>query len=570
MHRHPAPSARAESEETTVSNGQHPEREVIVVGGGPVGLTAALLLADAGVRTTVVEKATAPGDLPRAISLQDESFRVFDQLGIADALKAESLLDTGSRYFGLGERLLAEARPVPSRLGHPAKTQFDQPILEQLLFDRALAHPGLEVLLGTEAVELSQDAHGVALAVETPEGRRTLTADWLIGADGGRSFTRFALGIDLVGTTQPQRWIVIDLLNETTQRDPFAEFHCDGERPYVLVPGLKGRLRLEFMLFDHEDADEMTSPDMIRELMRPFRADLDPADVRRAAVYVAHQRVARSYRSGRAFLAGDAAHLMPPFAGQGLNAGIRDAANIAWKLIEAVRGGATDRLLDTYETERRAHGAKMMMLSRRIGAVVMATHPVATRLRDATVQLLRKAPPVHSYLANMRFVTPPDYSDGLAVAPGPQTPSLPGVTVGTALSQPRVVPVAAERSGEATGETPGGATGLDAVLGRGWAVIGLAADPADLDPYFTALGATLVRLDGPVTPAGPGAAAGVGHVREERETLTAGLPGTPVYVVVRPDRYVAAVFTPGDQDHVVRQLRTHLDDRVRQARQPIA
>ncbi|HEY4615566.1 MAG TPA: FAD-dependent monooxygenase, partial [Citricoccus sp.] len=510
----------------------------------------------------------------RAISLQDESFRVFDQLGIADALKAESLLDTGSRYFGLGERLLAEARPVPSRLGHPAKTQFDQPILEQLLFDRALAHPGLEVLLGAEAVELSQDAHGVALAVETPEGRRTLTADWLIGADGGRSFTRFALGIDLVGTTQPQRWIVIDLLNETTQRDPFAEFHCDGERPYVLVPGLKGRLRLEFMLFDHEDADEMTSPDMIRELMRPFRADLDPADVRRAAVYVAHQRVARSYRSGRAFLAGDAAHLMPPFAGQGLNAGIRDAANIAWKLIEAVRGGATDRLLDTYETERRAHGAKMMMLSRRIGAVVMATHPVATRLRDATVQLLRKAPPVHSYLANMRFVTPPDYSDGLAVAPGPQTPSLPGVTVGTALSQPRVVPVAAERSGEATGEatgeTPGGATGLDAVLGRGWAVIGLAADPADLDPYFTALGATLVRLDGPVTPAGPGAAAGVGHVREERETLTAGLPGTPVYVVVRPDRYVAAVFTPGDQDHVVRQLRTHLDDRVRQARQPIA
>lgn len=569
-----------------MSNGQHPEREVIVVGGGPVGLTAALLLADAGVRTTVVEKATAPGDLPRAISLQDESFRVFDQLGIADALKAESLLDTGSRYFGLGERLLAEARPVPSRLGHPAKTQFDQPILEQLLFDRALAHPGLEVLLGTEAVELSQDAHGVALAVETPEGRRTLTADWLIGADGGRSFTRSALGIDLVGTTQPQRWIVIDLLNETTPRDPFAEFHCDGERPYVLVPGLKGRLRLEFMLFDHEDADEMTSPDMIRELMRPFRADLDPADVRRAAVYVAHQRVARSYRSGRAFLAGDAAHLMPPFAGQGLNAGIRDAANIAWKLVEAVRGGATDRLLDTYETERRVHGAKMMMLSRRIGAVVMATHPLATRLRDATVQLLRKAPPVHSYLANMRFVTPPDYTDGLAVAPGPQTPALPGITVGTALSQPRVVPVAAgrpeetaeETAGEASGETSGEATGLDTVLGSGWAVIGLASNPADLDPYFTALGATLVRLDGPHTPAAPGAgagsgaeaAAGVGHVREERETLTAGLTGTPVYVVVRPDRYVAAVFTPGDQEHVVRQLRTHLDDRVRQARQPVA
>ncbi len=546
-----------------------PEQEVIVVGAGPVGLTAALLLADAGVRTTVVEKATSPGDLPRAISLQDESFRVFEQLGIADALKAQSLLDTGSRYFGLGGRLLAEARPVPSRLGHPAKTQFDQPILEQLLFDRALAHPDLEVLLGTEAVQLSQDADGVTLAVETPQGPRTLTASWLIGADGGRSFTRSALGIDLVGTTQPQRWIVIDLLNEPTQRDPFAEFHCDGERPYVLVPGIKGRLRLEFMLFDHEDADVMTSPDMIRDLLRPFRPDLDPADIRRAAVYVAHQRVARSYRSGRAFLAGDAAHLMPPFAGQGLNAGIRDASNLAWKLIEAVRGGATERLLDTYETERRVHGAKMMMLSRRIGAVVMATHPLATRARDLTVQLLRKAPPVHAYLANMRFVTPPDYTDGLAVQPGRDEATLPGIAVGKALSQPLVSVIPGpDAAGEATGQT----TGLDAFLGQGWSVIGLGADPVGLDPYFTAIGATLVRLDSPRgsgAPAQPGGA-DVVRVQEDRENLTAGLPAKPVFVVVRPDHYVAAVFTHEDQARVVQELRAHLDDRVRASRQPTA
>src|SRR5699024_126456 len=108
------------------------EREdVLVIGAGPVGLTAALTLANAGVSVTVVEKSNQPGDLPRAISLQDESFRILDQLGLADALKEESLLDTGSRYFGLNERLLAEAKPVASRLGHPAKTQFDQPIMEQ-------------------------------------------------------------------------------------------------------------------------------------------------------------------------------------------------------------------------------------------------------------------------------------------------------------------------------------------------------------------------------------------------------------------------------------------------------
>ncbi|MFW3386392.1 UNVERIFIED_CONTAM: FAD-dependent monooxygenase [Kocuria sp. CPCC 205274] len=537
-----------------------PAREVIVVGAGPVGLTAALLLADAGVRTTVVERSTTPGDLPRAISLQDESFRVLEQIGIADALKAESLLDTGSRYFGLRERLLAEARPVPSRLGHPAKTQFDQPVLEQLLFDRALAHPRLEVLLGTEATELSQDAEGVTLEVSTPGGPQVLTASWLVGADGGRSFTRAAAGIDLVGSTQPQRWIVIDLLNETTPRDPYAEFHCDGRRPYVLVPGIKGRLRLEFMLFDHEDADEMTSPAQIRELMRPFRPELDPADIRRAAVYVAHQRVARSYRAGRVFLAGDAAHLMPPFAGQGLNAGLRDASNIAWKLVEAVQGGATDRLLETYETERRAHGARMMVLSRRIGAVVMATNPVATRLRDAVVQLLRKVPPVHAYLAGMRFVTPPDYSHGAAVPTGGTTAELPGITAGRSLSQPTVT------------DPSGRCVGLDAHLGRGWSVIGLGADPDGLDPYFTRIGATLVRLDGPGTDetARRGNGADVVRVREDHETLTAGLTGDPVFVVVRPDRYVAAVFTPAEQAKVVGVLRAHVDDRVRASRQPTA
>ena len=522
-------------------------RDVIVVGAGPVGLTAALLLADAGVRTTVVEKATAPGDLPRAISLQDESFRILEQIGVAEELKAESLLDTGSRYFGLDDVLLAEARPVPSRIGHPAKTQFDQPILEQLLFDRAVAHPDLELLLGTEATGLAQDTSGVLLEVTGPDGTATLRSDWLVAADGGRSFIRSSLGVKMVGSTQPQRWIVIDLLNETTQHDPYAEFHCDGKRPYVKVPGIKGRLRFEFMLFDHEDADAMTTPESIRELMRPFRAELDPDDVRRAAVYVAHQRVAETYRSGRVFLAGDAAHLMPPFAGQGLNAGMRDGSNIAWKLTEAVRGGATERLLDSYGTERRTHGHQMMKVSHRIGAVVMATGRRATRLRDATIQLLRKAPAVHDFLANMRFITPPDYSAGMAVPSASQSRVLPAAPVGRALAQPDVV--------DAAGTT----AGLDTHLGNGWAVVGISADPAELDPYFQRLGVVPLRLDGPGTQdAAPG-------LRETTALLTEGHTGEPVFVLVRPDRYVAAVFTPDEQEQTVQSLRGFVDDRLRPA-----
>ncbi|WP_460774664.1 FAD-dependent monooxygenase [Microbacterium sp. GXF7504] len=525
------------------------EREVIVVGAGPIGLVAALLLADAGVRTTLIDQVERPTDLPRAISLQDESFRTFAQLGVADALKAESLLDTGSRYYGLGDRLLLEAKPVPSRLGHPAKTQFDQPILEQLLWDRAVAHEGLEFFRGARVTGVTNDTEGVSVTVETGDDRRILTAGWLIGADGGKSFVRSALGIDLVGTTQPQRWIVVDLLNETRSLDPFAEFHCDGRRPYVLVPGVKGRLRIEFMLFDHEDADEMTRPERIEELVVPaFRSSLDPADVRRAVVYVAHQRIARTYRQGRAFLIGDAAHLMPPFAGQGLNAGVRDATNLSWKLIEAIRGGATERLLDSYETERRTHGANMVAVSRRIGAVVMATNPVATRARDLGVRALSLLPKVRDFLANMRFITPADYTAGVAVT----TPTtLPGVATGRALSSPEVV------------DAGGGLRRLDDHLGTGWALLQIGGRVPGLckrDAYWDGIGATTLRI------LAPGRAVADGEVAETAPALTVGAGDEAVFVAVRPDRYVAALFTAPDEAQVVAELRGYLDDRARAAR----
>lgn len=512
------------------------DAEVIVVGAGPVGLVTALLLADAGVRTMLVEARTEPGDLPRAISLQDESFRTLHQLGVADALKAESLLDTGSRYFGLGDRLLLEAKPVASRLGHPAKTQFDQPILERLLWDRAVAHETLQFRSGAEASALAQDADGVALTVTIDGTPQRFTAAWLVGADGGRSPIRTALGIDLVGTTQPQRWIVVDLVNEPCRRDPFAEFHGDGVRPYVLVPGIGGRLRIEFMLFDDEDPEEMTSPERIRDLVVPrFRTSLSPEDVRRAVVYVAHQRIARSYRSGRAFLVGDAAHLMPPFAGQGLNAGIRDATNLAWKLGAAVTGVASERLLDSYETERRPHAASMVTVSRRIGAVVMATHPLLTRLRDVTVRCVRVVPRVRDFLANMRFITPPDHARGVAVRT--DDVGLDTVTVGRALSQPTVR------------DATGAETGLDAHLGDGWALLQIGGE-ADLavDPYWEAVGATRLRLLAPgITPS-------AGAVSETTPVLTSG-PTGPVLVAVRPDRYVAAVFAGADERSVVEGLR---------------
>lgn len=525
--------------------------DVAVVGAGPVGLTAALLLADGGAKVALLETASAPLDLPRAISIADETFRTMDRLGLSSALKAESLLGTGSRYFGLNDRPLASSKPVPSRIGHPAKSQFDQPVLEELLWEKARNHERIEFLLGAEVTKVSQNAESATVGFTSAAGGGTVTASWLIGADGGRSFVRDSLGIDLIGSTQQERWIVIDLLNVPGTREPYAEFHGNGIRPYVMVPGIKGRLRLEFMLFDGEDAEVMTAPAKILELSRPFHPEITAADVRRAVVYVAHQRIARHYQSGRAFLIGDAAHLMPPFSGQGLNAGLRDALNLSWKLLEVLRGVGTDKLLSTYESERRAHAAKMVKVSRRTGAVVMAVGAVRTNMRDIAFRAVSLIPAAHRYLGSMRFITPPDYRNGVAIKAERDVDKRVGAWVGFALSQPTV------------SDEQGSEAGLDAHLGSGWSLLTLQAEgtgAAVVDPFWSELGVSRFRLTGKPSASATGA--------KEAQLVDAGrvlaLPGlTKTHtVLVRPDRYVAAVFTEQSEPKVIDQLRSYVNPRL--------
>lgn len=446
------------------------DTDIIVIGAGPIGLALAGLVANAGVRVTVIEARDVAGDLPRAISIVDETFRALDDLGLADALKAESNLNTGSRYFGLGDVLLAASKPAASKLGHPAKSQFDQPVLESLLWDRTVADDRIEFCTATTATGIRQDTRGVTVTVETGGEARDIRASWVVGADGGKSFTRKALGIDLVGSTQVEKWIVVDLEDVTDQFEPFADFHCNGSRPVVIVPGIKGRLRFEFMVLPGDDEDRITGFESIRELCRPYTT-VRPEQVRRSSIYVAHQRLAERYRKGRGFLVGDAAHLMPPFAGQGLNAGFRDATNLAWKLVEAVRGRATQALLNTYETERRAHAAEMVRLSHRIGQIVMETGQRKAKARDAALLGLRVLPNVKNYLAGMKFITPPDYAKhGCAVPAGAgSAPSL-AALVGRSLPQPIVR------------DADGREQGLDELLRGGWRLLSVGGE-IGLDPF---------------------------------------------------------------------------------------
>lgn len=500
------------------------ETDVVVVGAGPIGLTVANLLADQGLKVTLVEKNASTSDEPRAISITDESLRIMEQIGIMGRLAPEMLMDTGARYFGRKGQLLAEVRPASQRLGQPGKSQFDQPVLESLLLDAAGERPSIALRFGTEATSVTEVPGFVQTVLVSAGSSETVRSKWVVACDGGRSPLRSQLGITLEGSTQGEKWIVVDTVNSHLPPEKFAEFHCNGTRPAVVVPGVKGRRRYEFMLLPGEDGEAVIQPESIIKLVEPFHR-ITEQDIRRAAVYVAHQRIAKSFRQGRVLLVGDAAHLMPPFAGQALNAGVRDASNVAWKIAAAINGGAPDSLLDTYATERRPHAADMVRLSHRIGKVVMSTSPAVTAIRDTVITGSGIVPRAKHWLTSMRFLKQPHFTEGCLLKPAADIPPATAELVGRSLSQPRVT------------LNDGSVQPLDKLLGSGWSLL-----------RFTGSGGfdvlRLPRVGGPAEPATP--------VADTGSLFTGIAAGTTL--VVRPDRYVAAVVKTGTEARALGEL----------------
>jgi 3-(3-hydroxy-phenyl)propionate hydroxylase len=503
------------------------ETDVLVIGAGPIGLAAANLLADHGVQVMLVEKNARPSDEPRAISATDETLRVMQQIGVLDRLAPEMLMDTGARYFGRKGQLLAEVRPGSPRLGQPGKSQFDQPVMEQLLLEAARARPQIDIRFNTEAFRITEAADHADTVLIDDDGKQTVRAKWVIACDGGRSPVRAQLGIPMEGSTQTQKWIVVDIVNTPGVPEKFAEFHCNGSRPAVVVPGVKGRRRYEFMLLPGDDAKAVTRPEEIIAMIAPFQKIL-AEDIRRAAVYVAHQRVALNYRMGHVLLAGDAAHMMPPFAGQALNAGIRDVANLAWKVAAHVQGAGTDALIDTYATERRPHAVDMVRLSERIGKVVMSLDPRLTAIRDSLITGLGVVPSAKKWLTGMKFLKQPHFTDGCVLPPGDGVPKPAAELIGRSIPQPDVL------------LEEGRSVALDVVLGTGWAAL-----------RFLPAG----RIEVQALGTNDGAASPVAVV--DTSSAFAALAGTGTVLIVRPDRYVAAAATAAGEAAVLRALKDY-------------
>ncbi len=509
---------------------------VAIIGAGPVGLTTGLLLAEYGVRSVILERYPAPADMPRAIILDDEGARVLQCFGLDRSYVSTLKGADGAAYFDDAGEMFARVGAGPEVYGYPKRFYIHQPQLEAALHEAVAATPHCEVRFGMHVTGLEQDATGASLQIE---GAPDMRADWVVAADGANSPMRCRLGIGMRGSSYAQDWIVLDTLNDPDPAN-FTRFICSAARPHVLVPAPNGGKRYEFMMLPGETREEVLADTFLRELLAPYRS-LEAENLQRKTVYTFQARIADRFRVGRVLLAGDAAHLTPPFAGQGMNAGLRDASNIAWKLAAVIRGDAADALLDSYFAERRDPAWAMIQLAVAMGDVVMPETSEKLAFREQLLEAMAPFPAVQDYLLKMKFKPKPRYDAGVFVDLDDQP--FEASLVGEMIPQPDV---AAAKD----------AVKLDALLGNGFALIaqdqaGAAAlSGLELD---TLAGLPVARVVLDLNGKSPGARVNdpcAKPLRTHRDQI----------MLIRPDRYCAGAFAPEDLGAGLRAFEAMLNE----------
>lgn len=369
---------------TREAEGPAVDADVAIVGYGPVGAALAILLAQSGRRVVVLERRTAPYLLPRAVHLDHEAARIIQSCGLGDQFRAVS--EPAPVYEwrnGAGQTLLRIGRVGDSASGWPESSMFHQPQLESLLDGRAARLPGIEVRRGAEVTGLRSDADSVA--VDLADGRE-VRARYVVGCDGANSTVRALAGLPVEDLGFTYDWLIVDvILDEPRVFDPVNLQICDPSRPTTAVSGGPGRRRWEWMRLPHETIDELDRAEKAWQLLAPWDVHPGNARIERQAVYSFGAAYASRWRAGRVFVAGDAAHLMPPFAGQGLCSGLRDAANLAWKLQLVLAGAAGASVLDTYEQERRPSTRQALDFSVDLGGIICVADPDEAAARDAAM-----------------------------------------------------------------------------------------------------------------------------------------------------------------------------------------
>jgi len=477
--------------------------DVAILGAGPTGALAAKLCGIHGLTAVAFDRGADVYDLPRAVGLWDDVQRILASAGVLERILPATRMQSGAEFVDARGRRIVGIEIPPGFVtpnGHPTVVTFHQPQFERALRASLADHADVRLHTSHEMIAVEQSDERVVLHVRDLESSRSrrVTAKWLLGCDGASSAVRKSCGIAWHNIGYDQDWLVVDVrLADHVELSPYMRQVCDPARPTTMIPLPLGMHRWEFQLRPGETKAEMERADRVDELLAPWVRQGE-FEVVRAVVYRFHAMIADTFRCGRVFLAGDAAHQTPPFMGQGLSSGVRDVDNLVWKLAHVARGLAGDALLDTYTAERRPMTAAAVAHSVNTGKLIDAYSAMASGGAKPSPEL-----EAYAYGGGAQL---PQLSTGLLAEES-------SPWIGTLV--PKCTVTSSERSGL-----------LDEVVGSNWAIVG-ARDPRErMKPhereFWERLGAVFVSVpepDGPIL--GP-------------------LLAHPV-LVVRPDRVVYGV-----------------------------
>ncbi|MFW8630395.1 bifunctional 3-(3-hydroxy-phenyl)propionate/3-hydroxycinnamic acid hydroxylase [Vibrio natriegens] len=527
----------------------HYDSEVMIIGAGPVGLMIANYLGAQGINVTVIEQLPTLIDYPRAIGIDDESLRTFQAVGLASEVVPYTTPYHAMRFLTPKGRCFADIQPNTNEFGWSRRNAFIQPKADRALYDGLDRFSNVKVLFSRELVNFGQDNEKTWANFTNEKGEEErISAKYMIACDGGNSFVRRNLNISFDGETAPNQWIVMDLENDPIGT-PNIYLCCDAERPYVSAALPQGIRRFEFMVMPGETEEELSKPENMDRLLSKVLPSTENIKFIRQRVYTHNARLAGKFREGRILLAGDAAHIMPVWQGQGYNSGMRDANNLAWKLSLVVKGLADPSLLDTYQQERRDHAKAMIDLSVLAGKVLAPPKKWQATLRDGVSWLLNYVPPVKRYFVEMRFKPMPKYHQGVLVEPKPALKDSP---VGKLFIQPMV------RVGNEISK-------LDDVIGQNFAIIAWGTDPmqglseAEIQ-YWQQLGTKFIQMVPSVQLKSQiQTHPDVLCVGDETHALKEWFGRYPASVaIIRPDRFVASIAIPQSINTICQQVRKAL------------
>jgi 2-polyprenyl-6-methoxyphenol hydroxylase-like FAD-dependent oxidoreductase len=469
--------------------------DVIVVGYGPTGMLAAIQLGRAGHRVAVLERYLTLYNLPRVGIVHDDVLRMFQEIGCIDRILPATYFLPTYELANRGRILMSNDVQDLATHGWPEMTSIYQPAFEAELDALAKALPTVDVFQGATVIALDQDDDRVSVTTESDAGeRRTVEGRYLIGADGGNSFIREALDIWLEDFGFKQDWLVIDAELKCDRPDlPRLRQFCEPEQPGMTMQMGPHHRRWSFMIFPGESAEDAVRHENVwQRLQRPEGGTPADFELIRVVSYVFRSLIAERWRAGRVFLAGDAAHQMPPFLAQGMCSGFRDAHNLAWKLDLVLKGAAPPAFLDTYEAERGPNARATIIESMRVGQNVNERDPEKVRQRDEQLLALHaemQASPGTKQLIAFRV---PGYEAGF-VAGG-------AIGAGDGIVQGRVRydgkdglfddvvgrgPMILARNGDPAAEL--GADDLDFWRGQGGGIARIGDDVEDVEGRYGAL-----------------------------------------------------------------------------------